>query len=248
MAMEKPRLRSAASRSRISPPRAALTPSVISSSIRARSTPRAAQQKSRYSTKSGSSRFFGETLTASDRSRPSRAQIAACRVAASIDPAGHRGDERGLLGELDELAGRDRAELRVGPAQQRLGADAGAGVERHLRLVVQLELALGVERVLEVGEEPEGAAVRLVALAVEPRPAGARAAAVLRRRERGAQVLAGAAAAERLEPDADAGVDRHVVAEDRLGGTPRRSASIIAGGSGSAWPGRRKAKLRMLTW
>ena len=77
MAMEKPSLLSAVSRSRIRPPREALTPSVSSISMRLRSRPRAAQQNSRYSMKSASSRFFGETLTASVRSRPSRAQIAA---------------------------------------------------------------------------------------------------------------------------------------------------------------------------
>ena len=124
----------------------------------------------------------------------------------------------------------------MGPAQQRLGADAGAGVERDLGLVVQLELALGVERVLEVGEQAEGAAVRLVALVVEPGPAGARAAAVLRRREGGAQVLARAAAAERLQADADAGVDRHVVAEDRLA-EALDDPAIIAGAVGLGMAG-----------
>ena len=57
------------------------------------------------------------------------------------DGGADRDDESGVLGEMEELRGREDAELRVLPAQQRLDPDdLGAG-EAHDRLVVDAELA-----------------------------------------------------------------------------------------------------------
>ena len=56
------------------------------------------------------------------------------------DEARQRLDQPGLLGERDELAGRQQALLRVQPAHERLDADDRAGAELQLGLVVQHEL------------------------------------------------------------------------------------------------------------
>ncbi len=58
------------------------------------------------------------------------------------DPLADLDDEPGLLGDGDELVGREDAELRMAPAQQRLGAGDLAAGDLHFRLVEQHELAL----------------------------------------------------------------------------------------------------------
>jgi hypothetical protein len=60
-------------------------------------------------------------------------------------PVAQRQDQAGLLGDRDHPPGRDRAELGIGPAQQRFGADHAPAGERDLGLQVQVE-ALFVER------------------------------------------------------------------------------------------------------
>ena len=67
-------------------------------------------------------------------------------------PGAERHDQAGLLGDRQELAGQDQALLRVAPAQQGLEADHRLGGRPDLRLVVELELALG-EAAPEVGLE-----------------------------------------------------------------------------------------------
>ena len=59
----------------------------------------------------------------------------------------------GALGDLDELRGRDVAALGMVPAQQRLDADQPLVVERELRLVVQGELVVGLQRAAQVAEQ-----------------------------------------------------------------------------------------------
>ena len=54
-------------------------------------------------------------------------------------PAAQGQDEPGLLGQRDEIGGRDHAALRVLPAHQRLGSQQVAGGVHH-RLVVQQKL------------------------------------------------------------------------------------------------------------
>ena len=56
------------------------------------------------------------------------------------DPVADAEDQAGLLGERNELHGRDQPARRVLPAHQRLGADRLAGAV-HLHLVVQPQLA-----------------------------------------------------------------------------------------------------------
>ena len=67
---------------------------------------------------------------------------AALRAAPRRDVERQRLDQARLLGERDELVGRDEAALRVLPAQQRLDRSHLAVGQDGLRLVVQRELAL----------------------------------------------------------------------------------------------------------
>ena len=71
------------------------------------------------------------------------ADVAADRAAAGLveHELADRHDQPGLLGQRDELAGRDEAALRVLPAHERLGGDHVAGGEAGDRLVLDRELA-----------------------------------------------------------------------------------------------------------
>ena len=94
------------------------------------------------------------------------------------DPLADLDDEPGLLGDGDELVGRQDAELRMPPAQQRFRAGDPAGGDLDLGLVEQHELALvdglahlpfqrhalGGVRVHLVGEERVGLAAALLGL------------------------------------------------------------------------------------
>jgi hypothetical protein len=66
--------------------------------------------------------------------------------------ATERKDEAGLLGETDEVAGRDEPTHRVIPAHERFYADDAAALERDDRLVVDGELVRD-DCALEVGLE-----------------------------------------------------------------------------------------------
>ena len=68
------------------------------------------------------------------------------------DPAADRDDQPALLGERDELEGRDQAAGGVAPAQQRLDAGDRAVAQADERLVVQLEL-VALERPLQIGAQ-----------------------------------------------------------------------------------------------
>ena len=70
-----------------------------------------------------------------------------------------RDDEAGVLGHRDEAARRHLAQLRVAPADQRLGADHAAAAQVHLRLVVQAEAPAGQRLAHRVVELHVGAAV-----------------------------------------------------------------------------------------
>src|SRR5271163_2201845 len=60
----------------------------------------------------------------------------------SEHPLAQRQDEAILFGQRDELGGRDRADFRVIPAQEGLVSANLAGGDRHLHLVVDLELLI----------------------------------------------------------------------------------------------------------
>ena len=51
-------------------------------------------------------------------------------------------DEAGVFGDVDELVGRDRVAAGLGPPDERFDADDLARRERHLRLVVQHQVAV----------------------------------------------------------------------------------------------------------
>ena len=61
-------------------------------------------------------------------------------------PLAQRVDQAGFLGQRNEHLRRHAAVLRVGPAQQRLGADDRAVVDAHHRLVVQPQRVVGQRR------------------------------------------------------------------------------------------------------
>ena len=71
------------------------------------------------------------------------ARVVAARL--GQDPAAERVDHPGVLGDADELAGRDKAALRVLPAHERLEPCHAARRELYLRLVGDPKLVL-VER------------------------------------------------------------------------------------------------------
>ena len=108
------------------------------------------------------------------------------RAGLAQHPGADPDDQAALLGQGDELAGRDQAALRVLPAHQGLDAAAAAIRERHQPLVVQAQLA-SVERALERSLGPQAlehaVAHRLVEQLV------ARAAQVLGAVHRGVRVL-----------------------------------------------------------
>jgi hypothetical protein len=75
-----------------------------------------------------------------DDVRPEIPPYPGLRARLAHDPLADRDDQADLLGQGDELRGRDEAALGMSPSDQRLGADEPAVRHVHLRLVVQLEL------------------------------------------------------------------------------------------------------------
>ncbi len=61
------------------------------------------------------------------------------------NPLTDRHDQAGLLGDRNEVGGRDEAAIGMVPAKQRLGADQGPGFSVGFRLVMEFEL-IGVQR------------------------------------------------------------------------------------------------------
>ncbi len=119
---------------------------------------------------------------------------------------GQRADHAGLLGERDELVGRDHAAGRVRPAHERLDAGDAVAAEVELGLEVQGQAVLG-DRVAQLADQLQALAGVQVALArVE---LGARAARLgLVHRDVGAlEQRLGVVAVLREQRDADAGGD-----------------------------------------
>ena len=97
---------------------------ISSSSSRSSGTAQRWQQAPRC--RSGSSRSSSvraERLTATPSSSPAPRHAPHWRSACVEHVVGQRDDQAGLLGERDELVGRQRSRARVLQRSQRLGAD-----------------------------------------------------------------------------------------------------------------------------
>ena len=149
-----------------------------------------------------------------DRLGPARG----LRAGGAQHPLAERDDQAGLLGERDELAGRDQAALRMVPAHQRLEAADPAVLEANDRLVVQLEFGVGDGRA-EIDLERVARLQPPVHLPLEE-PVGA-AAVALGEIERHVGVLeqlirAGAVGGRDRDADAGADLDRAAADLERL--------------------------------
>ena len=94
---------------------------------------------------------------------------------------------RGGFRQWHEFRGRDVAEHRMAPAQQRLGAGRPAAGHVVFRLEVQVELVLRLDGVGEMREQQEAALMRRVGLAVVACPVPPGVPAVPRGGEPGAK-------------------------------------------------------------
>ena len=128
-------------------------------------------------------------------------------------PVGQRMDQRRLLGQRDELAGRDVAEFGVLPADQRLGPVTAARREVDARLEVERELSRLGERSRQIGENAESADMCRVAAVVVERHTLIGAPAVLCGHQRRTQHLrrVDRRRMQRHQSDAHLGADRDVV-------------------------------------
>ena len=155
------------------------------------------------------------------------------------DPFAEMQDQIRLLGDRDELRGRDVAVRRMVPARQRLEADDLAGRDRSLRLVEHLQLVV-LERLRQLLRQDAPLAHRLVHVGREE--AGAGAAVLLGAVERQVGVgeeLSRVVAVARIDGDADRKPDmeglsgeQHRLGEDfeQLVGEPRGRSRLIAPG------------------
>jgi hypothetical protein len=128
------------------------------------------------------------------------------------DPAPDRHDQPGFLRDRDEAVRHDQAALRVLEPEQRFDADDPAVVHRHLRLVVQLEPALGqapAKIVLDPLAGPEGL---VHALLVEPADAAPLALGPIERHVGLDQQALGIVAVGPTERHAEADIGEHLVA------------------------------------
>ena len=118
------------------------TDSVISSVRRCGGSPDSASASRTSATMSECWICFSERLMLMRGGAPAAGDLETPGVTAALaqHPAADRDDQAGLLGDRDELGGRDQAPLGVAPAQQRLDAGDGPVGEPHDGLVVQLEL------------------------------------------------------------------------------------------------------------
>ena len=88
-----------------------------------------------------------------DRQRDVLVQPAAAAGQRQVeDVVGDRADPADLLGQVDEVVGRDRAVARMRPAHQRLDGDDVGGLRVDDRLEDDADLAVG-HRLLELGAE-----------------------------------------------------------------------------------------------
>ena len=120
--------------------------SVISRTTRSAGMPCSSSSAVTPPAKPGSRRSRAETLmlsTPGARSPCSAIQPASSAERGPQHPVAQRHDQAGALGQRDERVRGQRAARRVGPADQRLGADHAAVVQRDDRLVEQEELAGG---------------------------------------------------------------------------------------------------------
>ena len=95
-----------------------------------------------------------------DRDRQAQALVAPARALGErvVEHAqGQRAHQAGLLGERQERARAEQAELRVIPAHERLGAGDLAGLEVELGLVVHDDLA-GLDRLRQLADQREAGA------------------------------------------------------------------------------------------
>ena len=116
-------------------------------------------------------------------------------------------DDAGALGGRDELAGRDVAALGMLPAQQRLDADEPLVVEGELRLVVQRELIVGIQRAAQVAEQGEARGRVDAVLGSKKTAPALRSLAEYMAMSALREQLVGRRAVVRRERHADAGLD-----------------------------------------
>ena len=136
------------------------------------------------------------------------------------DMAAEGEDQPGLLGEAHELTGEDEPAVRMAPPHERFHADDAARLERHDRLVVDVEL-LRDHGALEVGLEREPLEHMLVHRGLVDRvPALALALRPVHREVCAAHQLAGRLR-PRPERDADACLHGDVRPDDRHGAPHR---------------------------
>ena len=132
------------------------TLSVISSVSSRGSRPVSSSTAATVAAMPGEATWRGERLTETLSGRVARGVPARRLGAGDAQHALADGEDRaGLLGDRDELAGRDEPALGVVPARQRLDADDLAAVERDDRLVVGDQLVAELERAAQVVLDPQ---------------------------------------------------------------------------------------------
>ena len=151
------------------------------------------------------------------------------------DVVGDRADAADLLGQVDEVVGRDRAVARVRPADQRLHRHDVGGLRVDDRLEDDADLPVG-HRLLELGAQLEAAE----ALLVEHRVVAGDAAGVGGGEQGDVGALherAGVRAVHRRGGDPDG--QRHLEVQSRDagaggGGLPQAAGGALGGGQGQA--------------
>ena len=128
--------------------------SVTSRTSRSGGRPASRRAAATTSTRSASCSCRAERLTLTWMAEPA-ARLGRDRPAGLLEhPASERDDQAGLLGERNELAGREHAALGMAPPHERLGADDAAGLQVDDRLVVQEKLR-AFDRAVQIGFQLE---------------------------------------------------------------------------------------------
>ena len=142
------------------------------------------------------------------------------RLAARLaeDPATHRHDVAGLLGQIDELHRHEQRPIRELPADERFEPDDGPGRELDDRLVVEAQLAALVDAAEEGSEVAPRRRLRPERGTEELGPAARRGLRGVHRDVGVAEEVVGRLAVGAAERDADAGGDhrRRVAQVERL--------------------------------
>ncbi|MNO98585.1 hypothetical protein D3C76_903330 [compost metagenome] len=118
-------------------------------------------------------------------------------------PEGERGDQAGVLRQLDELVRRQHAVLRMAPAHQGLGAADLVAGDLHLGLVVEQQL-VAVDGAAQVAHQRQVLGAFLVQAALEYRKAGVGALGLLHGAAGAADQRFRCGAMAGVEGDADA--------------------------------------------